>query len=125
MGGPAGGQINLLGLIGSFQYMNLPSKDVTPAIVLKVITAMGLPAASPEVAEKIANVIRKDDTETVASWLGQPEKFAKLRKMLKKEDPNSVIRCPHCNELIAMTVDMDGIPPPQEAEVSGLTHQKE
>lgn len=108
--GAALGPLNLIGILGSFKYMSLPSKEVTPEIVLKVISSMGLPTATPEVAKKISDVIRNDDTETVAQWLGTPEKFQKLRKMLKREDPNSVVRCPHCNELIALTVDMDDIP---------------
>jgi len=105
----AGMGFNPLGLLGALQYMSTPAKEVTPEIVSRVIGMIGIRTPSPELVERIATAIRTEDTETVASWLGTQSNFDKLRKMLKQEDPNSVIRCPHCNELIAMSVDVDAL----------------
>lgn len=95
--------LNPAALMGLFQrYGNLKSADITTDVVKDVAKALKFPFTD-EGLELTARTIAEGDLESLADYVGQPERLKGLMASLAGGTPEPTLcRCPHCSGLFEL-----------------------
>jgi len=86
------------------KFANLTSKDITPAVITEIASVFDYELSDSTIS-KMAELIKLDDGDTLADWIGSPTNLGRLKALLSPEDSEdgpTVVLCPHCQQAFAL-----------------------
>lgn len=76
--------------------------DLTAEHILDVGKTMGI-TMSPEIVREVAQLLKQDDADTLADWIGRPDNLQRLRDTVSPPSAGpEVVKCPHCSKVFCL-----------------------
>lgn len=101
---------NPVALAGLFQQFGaLKSSEVTVEVVNQIVSVLKLPATEEGIALAV-NTIKSGDLESLADYVGQPERLKQLMGTIAGPGFNEppLARCPHCSGVFELHFEAAG-----------------